>query len=92
MNRSLSDIFISTGVLCCSTYFDDLFLLGVLVPVYRDASLIIIDISVLFQVSLGDYALPPDKRMEHLQGIPRCGSSEYTDPYESSKVFKGTHI
>ncbi|XP_078313724.1 uncharacterized protein LOC111131538 isoform X2 [Crassostrea virginica] len=40
------------------------------------------------EVSLGDYALPPDKRMEHLQGIPRCGSSEYTDPYESSKVFK----
>jgi hypothetical protein len=43
----------------------------------------------IFQVSLGDYVLPPDKRMEHLQGIPRCSSTEYTEPYETSKMLKG---
>ncbi|XP_048736520.2 SH2 domain-containing adapter protein D-like isoform X3 [Ostrea edulis] len=40
------------------------------------------------KVSLGDYVLPPDKRMEHLQGIPRCSSTEYTEPYETSKMLK----
>ncbi|XP_052702510.1 SH2 domain-containing adapter protein B-like isoform X3 [Crassostrea angulata] len=39
-----------------------------------------------YKVSLGDYVLPPDKRMEHLQGIPRCSSAEYTEPYETSKL------
>ncbi|XP_061167192.1 SH2 domain-containing adapter protein F-like isoform X2 [Saccostrea echinata] len=40
------------------------------------------------EVSLGDYTLPPDKRMEHLKGIPGCSSTEYTEPYETTKLLK----
>lgn len=47
---------------------------------------------LILQVSLGDYVLPPDKRMEHLQGIPRCSSAEYTEPYETSKLVNGMYL
>lgn len=30
--------------------------------------------------------------MEHLQGIPRCSSAEYTEPYETSKLVHGTYL
>lgn len=42
-----------------------------------------------FQIQLGDYCLPPDKKEETLGGIKSCRTSEYADPYETKQIVEG---
>jgi hypothetical protein len=44
---------------------------------------------ISFQIQLGDYCLPPDKKEETLGGIKSCKTSEYADPYETKQIVEG---
>ncbi|KAK3097127.1 hypothetical protein FSP39_006619 [Pinctada imbricata] len=54
----------------------------------KDAEFEDVDISLRRKVSLGDYAMPPDRMTEMPGGIPRINSTEYSEPYETSRMIQ----
>lgn len=45
-----------------------------------------------FQIQLGDYCLPPDKKEETLGGIASSRTTEYADPYETKQMLEGIYF